>query len=520
MVELTDRDAVVASPAAPMSERSKTGVTVLATALGVGVLGNLLLRATPWGINVLLWCAVLMVATLGVVRIRDTSVRGEGRWMFIPVLLFAAFWAWRSSDTLVFLDLLAVLVALALMAYRTTKGRLMLAGIADYLWSLFMAVTNATLGPLILALRDVEWNRIPRGKWTPILMAVVRGLLFAVPVLLVFGGLLMAADAVFENIMTNLFHFDVETLFSHAFLTVFWTWLAAGFLHETMAGDDNSLAEFKRPGFVRIGMIEAGIVLGTINVLFLAFVIVQFRYFFGGEPFGDLSYSEYARRGFSELVVVAALLLPLLLGIHWLLGNRLEGRPMRLFQGLAGGSVAMIFVMIASALQRMLLYIEAYGLTELRLYTIAFMGWLAVLFVWFILTVLRGQRDRFVFGALVTSFVAIAGLHIANPDALIAATNITRAGSLNASDTSRYRAEFDNYYVTTLSADAVPTILAALPALPNEDRCVIARQLIDQWSSPTTVDWRTWNYGRWLAWQSVDANMGNLQTWSCGRTDS
>ena len=188
---------------------------------------------------------------------------------------------------------------------------------------------------------------------------------------------------------------------------------------------------------------------------------------------------------------------------------------MRLFQLLAGGVVAMLFVMIASGLQRMRLYTDAFGLTELRLYTTVFMGWMGILFAWFGLTVLRGQRDRFAFGALVTGFLAILLLHTINPDALIASTNINRAGSLNTSDPNEYRSEFDDYYVTTLSADAVPAIVAALPSLATEPRCNIARELISQWSPPTTFDWRTWNFGRWQAWQSVGANMGNLQTWAC-----
>jgi Domain of unknown function (DUF4173) len=70
-------------------------------------------------------------------------------------------------------------------------------------------------------------------------------------------------------------------------------------------------------------------------------------------------------------------------------GIRRSGRPVRL---LSAGLVALVFVVIASALQRMYLYQEAYGLTQLRIHVIGVTLWLAILFAWFALTVLSGRR--------------------------------------------------------------------------------------------------------------------------------
>src|SRR5688572_31077318 len=89
---------------------------------------------------------------------------------------------------------------------------------------------------------------------------------------------------------------------------------------------------------------------------------------------GTLGYAEYARRGFFELVTVAALVLPLLLLAHWLLRHR-PARQQRAFNLLAGLLVVQLFVIVASALLRMSLYRQIYGETELRLYTTAFMLW-------------------------------------------------------------------------------------------------------------------------------------------------
>ena len=86
---------------------------------------------------------------------------------------------------------------------------------------------------------------------------------------------------------------------------------------------------------VRLGIVEIGVTLGLLNLLFFAFVLLQLRYFFGDatlvQDSEGLTFSEYYRRGFFELVTVAALVLPLLLGLHWLLrkGNPAHERVFR-----------------------------------------------------------------------------------------------------------------------------------------------------------------------------------------------
>ena len=161
--------------------------------------------------------------------------------------------------------------------------------------------------------------------------------------------------------------------------------------------------------------------------------------------------------------------MPLLLGAHWLL-NKEDARAQRIFRLLAGTQVLLLFVVMASAVQRMRLYQNEYGLTELRLYTTAFMGWLAVVFLWFAATVLRGYRERFAFGALVAGFLLLAALHVLNPDALIVRTNVALAQAGR---------RFDASYAASLSADAVPALVAGLAKLSPAERskaaaCILA----------------------------------------------
>ena len=147
---------------------------------------------------------------------------------------------------------------------------------------------------------------------------------------------------------------------------------------------DNSML----PTPFTLGTVEVGVILGLMNLLFLSFVIVQVPYLFGGmdlvQNTPDFKLAEYARRGFGELVAVSALVLPVLLTGQWLIRkeNPFAGK---LFRVLAGVQIVLLFVIMASAVQRLVLLTGnlGYGMTTIRLYPLIFMGWLAIVFVWF-----------------------------------------------------------------------------------------------------------------------------------------
>ncbi|HEX9918624.1 MAG TPA: DUF4173 domain-containing protein, partial [Pyrinomonadaceae bacterium] len=283
-----------------------------------------------------------------------------------------------------------------------------------------------------------------------------------------------------------------------------------GDAREQSSGEPPVAEQAAAQGF-SLGAVEVGVVLGLLNVLFACFVVVQFRYFFGGAErvmsITELTYSEYARRGFFELTWVAGLVLPLLLGAHALLGkNSLTAG--RIFRPLAGAQIALLFVIMASAVARMRLYQSEYGLTELRFYTTAFMLWLGLVFVWFTWTVLvRNARRRFACGALVAAFVTSGLLHLVNPDAYIVRANVAHA---------RAGRSFDAAYAASLSADAVPALVAALSSLNRDDRCLVARELSGRWSGRVPgEDWRAWNLARSRARHSIAAHAEELSEMTC-----
>ena len=520
-----------------MSESTRTGLGALGAALLLGLLGSLVLRWGPWGVNVPLWVLGLLAAGAALAAWRRVPLHGEGRWLALPAVLFAAAFAWRDSPALLTLDFLALAVALGLVAARSRAGRLYVATLLEYLGGLLLAFVHALGGTIALLAEHIRWAEVPRKGWARPVLAVARGLAIAVPLLVVFGLLFAAADAVFERLVRDTFNWSFRDVVENVFFVFLWAWIAGGLLCQVFFdGLGRAISEVwtgngTPPGAAAatdpaadgaaataapvaphrpkarggLGLVEVGIVLGSLNALFLAFVLVQARYLFGGADVvlssTTLTYAEYARRGFFELVTVAALLLPLLLGADWLVRKDTPGRA-RFFYALAGLLVLLLFVVMASAVRRMQLYQDAYGLTELRVYTSAFMAWLAAVFGWFALTVLRGRRDRFPFGAVLAGFAAVATLNVLNPDALIVQTNAGRAQT---------EQPFDARYVSTLSADAIPALVQALPALTSEQQRIVETRL-GRAAAQAPTDWRAYNLSRQQAHAAAATYVASSQT--------
>jgi hypothetical protein len=483
-----------------VGERTRLGIGVIGVALVLGGLGDILLRATPWGVNFLVWVTVMVGLAILLARWGHVRAGGEGKWLVIVAVVFAAGILVRDSPVVVGLDVLAVVISLSLAVWRGRSGSLRRAGISDYIIGGTLTGVFTSAGPVPVGVADIEWREALRGRWKGHALAVSRGVLLAAPLLVLFGALLVAADAVFERLVIDIFGFDLAKVFSHLFFFCFFAWISAGLLWAGLMARLPQNLTVPRPSVVSLGIVEVGVVLGLLDLLFLSFVVIQVRYLFGGAGHvavtEGLTYAEYARHGFFELAAVTALALPLLLLAHWLL--RAENRVHEIvFKSLAGTMVGLLFIVVASALQRMYLYTSEFGLTELRLYTTVFMFWISTVLIWFVLTAMRSRRDRFAFGALVAGFAAILAINAMNPDALIASTNIDRMEEGK---------RFDAYYLTTLSADAVPVIVASLPEIGQESvwqDYSLEQEILNNWNTKPK-DWRTWNLGRSRAARSVE----------------
>jgi hypothetical protein len=466
-------------------KRVGIALKTLAVAVGIGVAGDLLLRETKFGMGVAIFSLLLFGGAAFLYRSRTFPLSREACLLAIPALGFACLFLWREAPELKLLNGVSLGVLIGTIALRARTGNIRVGGIVDYpfrligQWCLFIsdAIPVANLQGL--------WPEVKKGKNVKTGSAVMMGILLAAPLILLFGALFVSADAGFEGMVTRAFQFDAENLGSNALVAVACSWLVAGFFHRLyFAVEPPPSAATVAAKPAPLGIIEVGIVLGMLDLLFAAFVATQFRHLFGGNDVvrntANLGYAQYARRGFFELSTVALLVLPVLLGAHSLL-RRDNPKAERTYNLLASILVALVFLVIHSAVLRMRLYVDAYGISQLRIYVLAAIAWIGAVFLWFAGTVLRGRTDRFAFGGVALFLAAVVGLNVVNPDGLVARINTSRPGG-----------NVDGAYLSSLSSDAAPDLIRALPNLNPEAQTSVLTALGQQVNELRERDWRSW----------------------------
>ncbi len=587
-----------------MKERTRTGLEILMTAGVVGVLGNVLLRETPWGFNAFVFVTVFTVA-MAVLTYRNRPERFTVRALALQatMVFFGAMFVVRDSIELRIYDTFAILIIMGVLVLPNFRVNQSVAGVFHYIAGFVWSGLSSAFSVFVLLGSDIDWKELPVIRLSQSIFGVVRGLAIALPLVLIFGALFMAADAAYENFANNIIGFDLEIVISHVMLTAVFVWLIAGYFRGTLIehftaktaaavssvvpkpdentadsrvdpkaeasetdksfvekfaaepAEDGSLPnnatvlehinrsdppnsgdaatengnatsvqasaepEPKKrdwqnwdntafPQTFTLGTVETVIILGLVDLLFLSFVVMQVPYLFGGmemvQNTPDLKLADFARRGFGELVAVAFLVLPMLLASHWLL-RRDNARNETIFRVLAGIQVGLLFVIMASAMQRLILLTGelGYGWTTVRFYPMVFMIWLAVVFVWFGWTVLRGNRNNFAWGALWSAIFILAATNLMNPDDFIARKNI---------QLMQQGREYDAYYnASELSDDAIPAVIEGLEAMSEKDRCSsmshLYRRLVEARSEG---DVRSFNFSREQGFDLLNERSGVL----------
>jgi len=567
-----------------MNERTKAGLEILQTAVLMGVLGNVLLRQTPWGINAFLFVAAFTVSlVILTVRRRRELLTARSIAIQCAMVFFGAMFVFRDEEELLVFDTFAIIILMGVLILSNFGINARIAGVFHYAAGTIWSGINSAFGSLALLGADIDWKDLPGNRLSKSIFSVLRGLAIALPLLLIFGALFMAADAAFEGVVNRFLNFDIDVVISNVLLTAVFAWLTAGYFRgsliehfrsapfvspipkdeakqpdstyvekiatEEVSGENalpnnatvlehinrsdppnaeptplTKTTDKKRdwqnwdnsvlPPVFTLGTVETVIILGLVDLLFLSFVVIQVPYLFGGMEFiqstPDFKLADYARRGFGELVAVAALVLPILLVSHWLLRGEVK-RLKNIFRVLAGVQIALLFVIMASAVQRLVLLTGefGYGMTTVRFYPMVFMLWLAVVFVWFALTVLRGSRQNFAWGALWAAVFILGAANLLNPDAFIARTNIQLMQQGRPFDAA--------YNAGQLSDDAVPAIIAALPEMSRSDQCKAITYLHQSYGELGQInDARSWNLSRQNAWDLLQANDAYMhQTEGC-----
>ncbi|MGH2785167.1 MAG: DUF4153 domain-containing protein [Actinomycetota bacterium] len=458
--------------------------TVL-TILALGLAFDLAFNGQYPGLSMPLFTAALAVS-LRIVTMRSAETDA----LLLGAVVLSIFPAFRASEPLIAIDVLAI-GALFGLAVTQDTGRLATTSLVGLIKRVVALSIRSLHVPRFLAAplgRGVDRSRF---------RVVLRTALIAVPLLAIFASLLASGDRVFARMLSSILpEWNAESVVLHIVLTLVGAAIVAA-LWRSALGDrpaDEIPAAPARRGL--LGFTEWATVLGGIDVLFAAFVLVQLRYLFGGSGrvavTSGLTYAEYARSGFLQMGVAAALTILVILAV-WDAGVRTSREHDRWFRILVTTMVALTGVVLASALKRLALYEGTFGFTINR-----FFGYIAITSIGAVLLLLAAaiwsdRRDRVVAGFLLIGFTALLAVNILNPERFVAEHNLTRFKAIGRIDAA---------YMGSLGPDAVPVTVSILDELPPADAAVVREGLCDALAGPgmspdsPEPSWRSDNLGR------------------------
>jgi len=315
--------------------------------------------------------------------------------------------------------------------------------------------------------------------------AVLAGLALSVPILAVLIFLLMRADAAFEGLMDLLPEMDL----GEPFLAVLIGLPIGLFLYT------RSVALRRAPKAAPAAWtpktmhpLTLATVLAAVCAVYTVYLCSQLAYFVGGFSGilpGEYTLAEYARRGFFEMAWLSAINLGII-SLAMALSGVKTTRAIRILC-LFIGAVTLFLVTAASA--KMLLYIEAYGLTRLRVLTEVIMIFLALTAV-FVCVRLFLPKFAYMKAVVLCALVLGAAVAWADVDTVVAAYNVSayQSGRLET---------VDMRHLGGLSDGAVPYI-AKLTEDPDPEIAGKAAGILSK-RTRTDTDLRGWNLADALA---------------------
>ncbi|EKE30318.1 MAG: hypothetical protein ACD_2C00008G0001 [uncultured bacterium (gcode 4)] len=304
---------------------------------------------------------------------------------------------------------------------------------------------------------DVTESRKNTKRWE-LSIHLVKWILMAIPLLLVFIGLFSMADMAFNKVIWEMFDFMlpdnlIARIINIVFYFVLYLWIFSHIWKSIRKPESDNRDVFV---FEHKKHLEINIIISAMILVFLLFVFVQFKYLFNWEEFIKamwFTYSDYASSWFNELIFIS-LLTSLILwkADHYLYRHEMKGES-NIYKILTSLLIILTMIVLWSAYYRLKMYQNAYWLTEIRFYSniLIICIWISLLI--FLYKILRFIAEwRFISYIVAVFASALVICNIINPESYISYSNETK-------DYSRSSLVFDSVYVWHFSEDAIDNMI-------------------------------------------------------------
>lgn len=323
---------------------------------------------------------------------------------------------------------------------------------------------------------------------------IIIGIVLSFPLLIIVLCLLLSADAIFRDVVGNIFQQTILG-FDHIFLIIQWLFtLGVSFLVIYGCGKGLLNGRIRTEAVTRnkvdnvIG-ITFTTVFAVLYVLFCFIQIIGLCNTNGSMLPDNVTYSEYARQGFFQLLFVCVI------NVVMILACKLKFSDSKWLRRILTIISVCTYIMIVSSAYRMILYIRCYQLTFLRILVLWSLLVIAVIMGFIIVFIYRENIPLFEY-LLISVTVLFLIFTFLSPDRIIARYNIAHFDWNRKDDIS--------YLTYHISEDGTGIILDKVDE--NEYKKWIdsyCRRIIEDYEDECRGDIRAFNVSKYIAYREA-----------------
>lgn len=395
------------------------------------------------GINVILFMIPLIGLLLYILETNKKIKNKYGLLWFIPIILLSFSYLIYDNHFFKLMNICIIILCFLLMYIYTMEPTYKINEVFRQVISLLFEPFNC-IGNVY---RLVQGRLTKTFKISENRKRKLKSIFIILPVVFIVLVLLSSADRIFHDIFSNFFalfdNFSFDNLFYRILgILILFTYLGATINYLLFQYTDKKIEQKET---WKIDNYTIKLLLTVLNIIYIVFDFIQIRSLLLHQVSMNISYAEYAREGFFQLMFISLLNLIILL-ISKCNKEKEKGNYTKIMSILM---VLLTLVIIISSFFRMYMYESTYGYTLLRLLVYITLITEVILLIPTIIYILNPKVKiiKYYMVIMITVYVIVS---LSPVDYIIARRNINRYYETN---------KIDIDYLKNGSTDNIPLLI-------------------------------------------------------------
>ena len=413
----------------------------------LAILNVIIITKQSLGLNVILFTVPLLIFLYYYLKLNKLIKNKKGLLFFIPIIILSCMYFIHDNIFNNFNIVVIPILYVLMFIYTVNRPSELIAFIKNIFMVFFKPIEY--IDDTIKSVIKYFDNKL---KLDPNTKKKVKAILIIIPIVIFVFWLLCMADEVFAGLFAWIGEIFKDLSLSSIIYRLIVMVILYIYLNASLMVVLNELKNKENKQNLKVDLFAMKLLITILNAIYLVFDIVQIRSLFLHNVASNISYAEYARSGFFELMIISVINLIIIL-----LAKRSEKNSYT--QKMSIVMVILTLVIIISSFYRMNLYEQAYGYTLLRLGVYVTLFTEVLLLIPTIVYIIKDKLNILNYYVVIIT-VVYTFINLFSVDMIIAERNIQRYEEKD---------DIDIDYLCNDYSDNIPLLLMLKDNLKEDD---------------------------------------------------